>query len=155
MLRDVDGGVVCWPWDEVRSPWARQDGPGNHRAAIFWLVRLSVLVWAPRGIIGPGFGLPWPAGGQVGWPSRWQHLGRPDGRSAACRRRRHVRFRPPPPAGCLGGEKFQGGSFGETWCACGAGSAPFFGAKNGKGTPLRVDLEQVSFGSLLGEEGRL
>ena len=36
-----------------------------------------------------------------------------------------------------------------------AGSARYFGAKNGQGTFLRVDLEQVSFGSLLGEEGRL
>ena len=37
----------------------------------------------------------------------------------------------------------------------GAGSAPPSGPKNGQGTFLRVDLEQVSFGSLLGEEGRL
>ena len=57
-----------------------------------FLVRIFILVWAPRGLIGPGFGLPWPAGGQVGWPSRWKPLGRPDGPSAACRRRRHVRF---------------------------------------------------------------
>ena len=33
--------------------------------------------------------------------------------------------------------------------------ARYFGAKNGQGAFLRVDLEQVSFGSLLGEEGRL
>ena len=72
-----------------------------------FLVRIFILAWAPRGLPGPGFRLPWPAGGQVGWPSRWEHLGRPDGRSAACRRRRHVRFRPPPPAGCPGGQKLQ------------------------------------------------
>ena len=36
-----------------------------------------------------------------------------------------------------------------------AAAARYFGAKNGQGTFLRVDLEQVSFGSLLGEEGRL
>ena len=40
------------------------------------------MVWEPRGLIGPGFGLPWPAGGQVGWPSRWDHFSGPGGRTA-------------------------------------------------------------------------
>ena len=50
---------------------------GAKRVGRFALVRLSVLVRAPRGLPGPGFCLPWAAGGQVGWPSRWGHLGSP------------------------------------------------------------------------------
>ena len=47
-----------------------------------FLVRLSELVRAPRGLPGPGFGLPWAAGGQVGWPSRWGHFWPPPCRGA-------------------------------------------------------------------------
>ena len=59
-----------------------------------FLVRLSELVRAPRGLPGPGFGLPWPAGGQVGWPSRWGHFSGPGGRTAARVPFPRVRFRP-------------------------------------------------------------
>ena len=59
-----------------------------------FLVRLSELVRAPRGLPGPGFRLPWPAGGQVGWPSRWGHFSGPGGRTAARVPFPRVRFRP-------------------------------------------------------------
>ena len=52
------------------------------------------MVRAPRGLPGPGFRLPWPAGGQVGWPSRWGHFSGPGGRTAARVPFPRVRFRP-------------------------------------------------------------
>ena len=58
------------------------------------MVGLSVLVRAPRGLPGPGFRLPWPAGGQVGWPSRWGHFLGPGGRTAARVPFPRVRSRP-------------------------------------------------------------
>ena len=59
-----------------------------------FLVRLSELVRAPRGLPGPGFRLPWAAGGQVGWPSRWGHFSGPGGRTAARVPFPRVRSRP-------------------------------------------------------------
>ena len=52
------------------------------------------MVWAPRGLPGPEFGLPWPAGGQGGWPSRRGHFSGPGGRTAARVPFPRVRFRP-------------------------------------------------------------
>ena len=52
------------------------------------------MVRAPRGLIRPGFRLPWPAGGQVGWPSRWDHFSGPGGRTAARVPFPRVRSRP-------------------------------------------------------------
>ena len=59
-----------------------------------FLVRLSELVRVPRGLPGPGFGLPWAAGGQGGWPSRWGHFSGPGGRTAARVPFPRVRSRP-------------------------------------------------------------
>ena len=42
-----------------------------------FLVRIFIFAWGPRGLPGPGFRLPWPAGGQVGWPSQWGHFSGP------------------------------------------------------------------------------
>ena len=92
------------------------------------------MVWAPRGLIGPGFGLPWPAGGQVGWPSRWQHLGRPGGPPAACRRRGHVRF---PLVGAWGAKFSRSVQAMPLVPFDGACHAPFSGRKK----PVCTDLE--------------
>ena len=91
------------------------------------------MVWAPSGLIGPGFGLPWPAGGQVGWPSQWKHLGRPDGPPAACQRRGHVRF---PLVGAWGWfpqKRVPGMALVPPYRAC---HARFSGRKNSEGTFL-------------------
>ena len=95
------------------------------------------MVWAPRGLVGPDFRLFWAAGGQVGWPSRWGHLGWPGGRSAAADPRSRVRFLP------LGawGAKFSRSVASEFRTpTCGAAVAPPHGRKNKKGTELVLDL---------------
>ena len=104
------------------------------------------MVWAPRGPIGPGFGLPWPAGGQGGWPSRWDHFSGPSGRTAPRVPFPRVRFRPLCREGCKSSPMTQGGTQDETSPGHRAGSARNNGRKKSKGTPLRVDLEPISFG---------
>ena len=64
-----------------------------------FLVRLAGLVWTPRGLSGPKYAGSGLLGVRWGDLSRWQHLGRPGGPPAACRRRGHVRFPPVPPWG--------------------------------------------------------
>ena len=64
-----------------------------------FLVRLAGLVWTPRGLTGPKYAGSGLLGVRWGDLSRWQHLGRPGGPPAACRRRGHVRFPPVPPWG--------------------------------------------------------
>jgi len=113
------------------------------------------LVWAPRGLIGPGFGLPWPAGGQVGWPSRWDHFSGPGGRTAPRVPFPRVRFRPLCREGCKSGPMTQGGTQDETSPGGGAPGAPPSGRKKSKGTPLRVDLEQISITRSHEPEGRV
>ena len=80
-----------------------------------FLVRLSELVRAPRGLPGPGFRLPWPAGGQVGWPSRWDHFSGPGGRTAARVPFPRVRFRPLCRGVAKSGPHDLGGYFGRNF----------------------------------------
>ena len=99
------------------------------------------MVWAPRGLIGPGFGLPWPAGGQVGWPSRWDHFSGPGGRTAARVPFPRVRFQRWP---CWGA-KFSRSVPGMVRTAIdGAPLAPPNGRKKWKGTELVLELQLIS-----------
>ena len=117
-----------------------------------FLVRIFILVWAPRGLIGPGFGLPWPAGGQVGWPSRWDHFSGPGGRTAGRFPFPRVRFQRWP---CWGPKSSRSVASTVLVPLCGAAAAPPSGTSRTKTTELVLDLEQVSFSDLLGQEGGL
>ena len=112
-------------WTDLRSDFSM-------RAAVFWLGGPG---WdrAPRGLIGPGFGLPWPAGGQVGWPSRWDHFSGPGGRTAGRFPFPRVRFQRWP---CWGPKSSRSVPRTVLVPLCGARLAPPSGRKNGEATDL-------------------
>ena len=128
--RDTRGIPVGYPSDTHRIPGIpmcpadTRHTRDTHapRASRRFLVRLSVFVWAPRGLVGPGFGLPWPAGGQVGWPSRWDHFSGPGGRTAPRVPFPRVRFRPLCREGCKSGPH-DAGRYEVPYLARGRGAA--------------------------------
>ena len=103
-------------------------GPPGH-----FLVRLAGLVWTPKGLSGPKYAGSGLLGVRWGDLSRWQHLGRPGGPPAACRRRGHVRF---PLVGAWGWFPQKRVPSMVLVPSCRAGSARFSGRKNSEGTFL-------------------
>ena len=98
------------------------------------MVRLAGLVWTPRGLTGPKYAGSGLLGVRWGDLSRWQHLGRPGGPPAACRRRGHVRF---PLVGAWGAKFSRSVQAMPLVPFDGACHAPFSGRKK----PVCTDLE--------------